>query len=250
MLYLKSTYAYLVVEVGPDERVPAGQRLSFAGDPKVYRRWQKGEPLPPGKVKVAGEPKTYKILQMGDKVEAGQVLALVNPAIPIDDLNVKVTALTAAEADRLAAVETKKEAERRYRRDEGLYSGGTRGTISRDEVEQSRLTWSRYVQEEAAKTAGVAKAQVEVNSALTVLSQYEVRVASSGVVRAIRKRQGEGIKSLDPILQMEIREPDAGPTVREVRSPYRGTVRAVRKRPGDAVAPGEVLVEVTPDRPQ
>jgi RNA polymerase sigma factor (sigma-70 family) len=248
-LYLKATYAYLVVEAGPDERVPADQRLSFAGDSKVYRRWRTGEPLPPGKVRAVGEPKTYKILQIGDWVRAGEVVALVNPAIAIDDLNVKVTMLAAAEADRKAAVETKLEAERRYHRDEALFARGT-NAVSRDEMEQSRLTWSRYVQEEAAKTAAVAKAQVEINSALTVLGQYEVRVASSGVVRAIRKRQGEGVKSLDPILQMEIREPDAGPAVREVRSPCRGTVRAVRKRPGDAVEPGEVLVEVAPDRPQ
>ena len=42
----------------------------------------------------------------------------------------------------------------------------------------------------------------------------------------------------------------ARPEVREVRSPCRGTVRAVRKQIGDAVAPGEVLVEVTPDKPE
>jgi biotin carboxyl carrier protein len=245
----EATFAFLVVEVARDEKVAEGAKLQFPGDPKVYRRWQKGEPLPPGKVKVVGELKTYKTLQTGDSVRAEDVVALVNPAIPIDELNIKVTALAAAEADRLAAVETKKEAERRYRRDEAIFNRGT-NAISRDEMEQSRLTWSRYVQEEAAKTAMLAKAQAEINSALTILGQYEVRVASSGVVRGIYKRTGEGVRNLDPILQMEVREADARPAVREVRSPYRGRVRAVRKQPGDAVAPGEVLVEVAPDRPE
>ena len=205
---IDTTYAYLVVEVTPTEldRIPGDQRLNFAGDSKVYRRWRKGEALPPGKVKVAGEPKTYRLLGTGEPVRAGQVVALVNPAIPIDDLNVKVTALTAAEADRLAAVKTKEEAERRYKRDEALYNGsggGRIGTISRDEVEQSRLTWNRYIQEEAAKTAAVAKAQVEINSALTVLGQCEIRCSISGKVKSLYKQTGEAVKNLESVVQIQ-----------------------------------------------
>jgi RNA polymerase sigma factor (sigma-70 family) len=195
---------FLAVEISQEEfaRAPEGERVVFAGNARKYRRWKETDKIEPGKVTLARKMSAFRRLEEGDRVKEGQLLALVNPALALDELSIKIANLGAAEADRLSSKATKEEAQKRVDTLERARQAAP-GAVSNDEYRGALLTVERYKQEEAAKTAAVWRARLEINQALTTLKMHEVRSPAPGVVRRIYRRAGEAVKALEPVLQIE-----------------------------------------------
>jgi multidrug efflux pump subunit AcrA (membrane-fusion protein) len=195
---------FLAIQITPAEwaKTPESERVTFADTDRKFRRWKKTDRIDPGKVILARQLREFRRLEAGDKVKEGQLLALVNPALALDELSIKIAKLDAAEADRLATQAANEEAGKRVdtivraRR-------GARDAVSDDEYRGAVLAWDRYKQEVVAKTAAVWQAQREVNQALTTLEMHEIRSPVAGVVRRIYRRRGEAVKNLEAVLQIE-----------------------------------------------
>ncbi len=192
------TFALLVIELNKAEKW-TGPTYTIEG--KVYRPLQEGEDIAPEKVKVHKVKRDLRILQVGEHVEPGQLLAIVNPSIPIDEVNSKVAKLDAAEADVRVSEKTKLEAEKRYASATQAYRGKA---VSEDDWRAAKLAWDRYIEEERAKRMAVKQAQAEVQAALTTLKMCEVRASVPGIIRDIYKHpRGEAIKNLESILSIQ-----------------------------------------------
>jgi biotin carboxyl carrier protein len=192
------TVAFLVLALDKDETWTGP---TYTIDGKLYRPWKEGEELVPDKVRVHREKRDLRNLQVGDDVEPGQLLALVNPLLAIDEMITKVAKLHAAAADRRVAEKTWLEAEMRYASATHAYRGRA---ISADDWRAAKLTRDRYNEENNAKRAAVRQAQAEVQAALTTLHMYEIRSDTRGTIIGFAKKAGEGIKSLETVLQIEV----------------------------------------------
>jgi RNA polymerase sigma factor (sigma-70 family) len=194
--------SFLAVEITPEEfaKTPEGERVVVPG--RKYRRWKEADPIEPGRVILVRQRRELRRLAAGEKVKEGQLLALVNPALAVEELSVKLAKLDAAEADRLSAQATKEEAQKRVDAIVKVRKAA-RPAVSNDEYRAAVLTWERYKQEEVAKTAAVWQAQREVHAALTVLKMYEVRSPVAAVVRRIYRIRGEAVKALESVVQIE-----------------------------------------------
>jgi WD40 repeat protein len=198
---------YLVIEIRPNEKVDPKYVIPLP-DPnnpkatKPYRRVIEGEYLEPEKLQVVREKVFYRKIDVSDVIEAGQVLALINPALALDELSIKVAQLDGSEADVRASKKTKEEAERRYT---SLLDQERRvpGSVSRDDMQGALLSVHRYTEEETAKRKAVIKAQREVNAAMTTLDMHEIKSAVPGVVRAVYKNRGDAVKNLEPVLEIQ-----------------------------------------------
>ncbi len=201
---LKAELPFLAVEVTPEEfsKTPESERVSFFGNSRKYRRWKATDKVEPNRVVVARQTREFRRLEAGEKVKEGQLLALINPALAVDELSVKIAKLDGAEADRLASKAMKEEAQKRVDTIR-IARRAARGSVSDDDYRGAVLTAERYAQEEVAKTSAVFQAQREVHQALTVLKMHEVRSPADGVVRRLYRRGGEAVRSLESVLQVE-----------------------------------------------
>ena len=168
----------------------------------VYRRWQEGDPLEPGKVVMAFEQKRFFKLREGEWVKKGQLLALVDPTVQINDVSSKVAKMVQAEAEFQEAIKTKEEAIRRAKSSELLYSKG-KGYISEDDYQAALLNRDRYIQEQEVKDSARNVASEELSASLTLLKQHEIRASIPGLVKVIYRHQGESVKNLDPVVQIQ-----------------------------------------------
>jgi WD40 repeat protein len=198
-------FADLVIEIPAGEVVPPAEQITVPGAPVRCRKARPTDTLLPGRTYVHRYKVQMRVLDIGDKVEKGQLVALVNPALAIDDLEVKRAKLDAAEADRRAARANKEEAKKRY---ESMTDQRRkyRNSVSDEDYRAAKLYWDRYVQEELAKAATQVQAQRELSGALTQLRMHEIHAAIPGVVKILYKNTGDAVKSLDQVLQLQ--DPD------------------------------------------
>jgi RNA polymerase sigma factor (sigma-70 family) len=199
---------FLAVEVGAGESVPKGEEvivLNSDGKPdgRRYRRWKTGDKLDAGKLKVCKERKLYRRLEVGDRIQKGDLVAVIDSALVVEELVVRIAKLDAAAADEGAAIKTRDEAERRFYRDRALRTR-VATAISEDELRASELTWQRFAEEVKARDAGVVVAQANLRKELTILRQHEVRSSLDGVVRVIDKHPGEAVKALESVLRLKL----------------------------------------------
>jgi WD40 repeat protein len=198
-------FADLVIEIPAGERVPLAEQIVVPDVPVRCRKARDTDTLLPGRTHVSRRKVQMRVLDIGDKVEKGQLVALVNPALAIDDLEVKRAKLDAAEADRLAARANKEEAHRRYDSMTEQRRKYPR-SVSDEDYRAAKLYWDRYIQEELSKAAAVVQAQRELSGALTQLRMHEIHAAIPGVVKILYKNTGDAVKSLDQVLQLQ--DPD------------------------------------------
>jgi multidrug efflux pump subunit AcrA (membrane-fusion protein) len=167
-----------------------------------------GEKVPPDQVVVvkAGDEETkYRRLREGDTVEEGQLLARVDDTLARDEVAGRRAAVDAARADWQASVKTRDEAEERYTTISRRYHGGP-GSVSLEDYRGAKLTYDRYVFEEVARKAAVAKAEAELRQAQTALRMHEIRSPVRGCVRDIYKNRGEAVRALEPVVQVRVAE--------------------------------------------
>ena len=168
----------------------------------IYRRWHEGDPLVPGKIEVVFEEKKFRKLHEGEWVKAGQLLALVDTTVQANDVASKIGKLETAEYDYTAAGKTKEEAGRRAMESERLYEKGG-NFISKDTYYADLLNRDRYIEEEKEKDAARRVAGEELSASISLLKLYEIRASIPGIVKVIYRHQGEAVKNLDPVVQIQ-----------------------------------------------
>jgi RNA polymerase sigma factor (sigma-70 family) len=188
-------------------------------------------------LKVGKEERVCRRLKVGDTVEAEQLLARVDDRVARNEVAVKEARLQVSEADLRAAVKTKEEAKKRY---DVLLKALAARAVAQEEVDAAKLTWDRYVEEENAKRAQVTQAQRELETAQVLLSMHEVRSPVRGVVKAIYKQRGEGVKALEPVVGIRQQEKGAAAPVERPR-PAR--VEVPSEREGVLVLVGSEIKE-------
>jgi WD40 repeat protein len=215
-------------EIGPGENVPESQRVSATlgyvlvpateedaakpesvirySDNTLWRRMREGDVPEPNRIRMLRVKKEYKQINLGDEVKAGETVALVDPVLALNELAIKVASLNAAEAERRASQETKKEFERRVA---GIEDSNRKvpGSVSKDDYESAKLQVRRYAEEETAKRGAVIKTQQELIQAQTVVAKHEIHAAMSGRIKVIYKYRGDAVKELEPVLQIQSRDP-------------------------------------------
>ncbi len=177
---------------------------AYKKDPRfpIYRRWHEGDPLQPGKVEVVFEQKVFRKLREGEWVHQGQLLAMVDTTVQVNDVSSKVAKMVTAEADYRAAIKTKEEAIRRAASAEFLYQKG-KGYISEDDYRAALLNKDRYIEEEHSKDAARQVAGEELSASISLLKLHEVRASIPGIIKVIYRHQGEAVKNLDPVVQIQ-----------------------------------------------
>jgi multidrug resistance efflux pump len=244
-----ATVAYLVVEAGPNEPVKPDQ-VFRRSDGGTWRRLRENELPEPGRVVLHRVKKEFRHLGVGDEVKAGQTVGLVDPVLALNDLQIKLAALSGAEADRRAARKTREEAERRMLAMEES-NRKVPGSVSRDDYQGAVLTFHRDREEEAAKQSAVVKAQQELVRAQALVGMHEIRAPRAGVIRALDKEGGDVVKALETVLTLEIpggkRPAPAGAgreRVRDVRGRRDGVLVLLGSevKDGEPVAPEQTVM--------
>jgi WD40 repeat protein len=141
----------------------------------------------------------YRPLKEGDIVSEGQLVALLDDSLPRAETMIKKAKLKAAEADKVSSEKTREESFQRWQTQKKLYASNIRAT-SLEDVRGAELTYNRYVYETTGKEEGIKVAQEELNQAKATLDMYEIRSKIPGVIKTISKKDGESIKSLDPVM--------------------------------------------------
>jgi multidrug efflux pump subunit AcrA (membrane-fusion protein) len=158
-------------------------------------------------VKVGDTKKVFRKLKVGDKVEAGQMLALIDPVLALDDLAIFKSRVESAKAEYDTAAMTRDEALKRYERLKKLKADNV-GAVSEEEIRSAQGIYGRHVAEMAGKAPVVKTAELEMNRAMTVVRQFEVRTGVKGVVTHIHVRPGEAVKKFEPVIRIKIAEED------------------------------------------
>jgi len=201
--YYREKLGFLVTEAREGDNVKPEQSIIFPDNPKKkFRYVSKGESFNPGQVCVVQVEFLFRRLEVGDAVKKDQLVALVDSVVALDELVIKTTRFSGAEADRLASEKTRDEARKQF---ESIARGmqAQPRTVSVEDARAAELTWQRSIQEEIAKAAAVRQAEHELRGTLNQLRQYEVRAGLSGVVTALYRAPGEAVKALEPVLQIQ-----------------------------------------------
>jgi len=172
-------------------------------DGRQYRPLGKREEVRPNKVRIHRVEKWFLPVKEETKVQPGQALALIDPVLAVDELASRLAKLDAAEADRIASEKVRDFHKAQYDTRVDMYR---KGSATREEVNEAKGGYDRYVQEMISKGEAVKVAGRELRMAETVLGQHQVRSRVSGVVTKIYKHTGEGVKSLEPVLQVRLEE--------------------------------------------
>jgi WD40 repeat protein len=149
--------------------------------------------------------KIYRRLDRNNIVKPGEMVAMIDPAIALAELEAKRAKVIAARATYEASRATKQEAQARLSRlDELKRSGGTSRIVADEEYSAAVLLRDRYYQEEISKREEIKLAEVEVQQAEIVYSQHEIRnkMTGAGVIKAIFKQRGDAVKANETIMEL------------------------------------------------
>jgi hypothetical protein len=141
----------------------------------------------------------YRRLRDGEHVEKDQVIAMVDNRLANAEVASKEAKLTASDADYKAAIETRNEAEERWKTADKLFKGG-QVIISREDWRGAFVTWERYKSEAVSKYQAIFVAKEDLNEARTVAEMHDVRAKIAGRVKTIYKTSGEVVKREDPVI--------------------------------------------------
>jgi WD40 repeat protein len=145
----------------------------------------------------------YRPLEEGDFVEFEQVVAVIDPALAINDLAGKETKLIAARADHVASKDILVESKKRWERLKDLQRQGKQ-IVTDEEFGTAQVTYYKYLGEEVTKAQAILLADAEKAQANLILTQHflKSKLPGKSIVKKIYKYSGEGIKAQEPILQL------------------------------------------------
>ncbi|MBI1918513.1 MAG: HlyD family efflux transporter periplasmic adaptor subunit [Planctomycetes bacterium] len=193
---------FLAIEITAEEAKRPGVKAYRTADQKSWRRWDKLDPVDPGKLKVLSEKRSFELIWPRMSVEEGELIGLIDPSVARNDTQIKIAKLSASEAEWRASGKTKDEALKRY---ESLLKAAqlAPGSVSPEELRGAKLTWERYIEDENAKLHAINVAREELQQALTLLSLHEIRAKISGEVKEINKYLGEAVREQDQVLLIQ-----------------------------------------------
>jgi len=206
--------SYLYIEMKPDETAPADEiqqarvtRETGAVETVRYRRVHDSDDIAEAWRLDRLKPlnRELRLLKEGDEVKEGQLLALVDPALTLDESDIKKTKYYAARADFAASEKTRDEAKERYDTLMRLYRGATPGSAPYEEVRGGKLTFDRYLFEAIKNGEAIKQADRELSQMLTQTKMHEIRAkitGGTGVVKVIYKQKGDAVKNQEPVLQL------------------------------------------------
>jgi RNA polymerase sigma factor (sigma-70 family) len=170
---------------------------------KWYRPLTKREEVRANKVRIYRAEKWFLPVKEGTTIKPGQLLALTDPVTAADDLAIKLAKFDAAEAGRVAEEKQRDEYKDRWMRADKLYK---QGAGSYEDVTAAKLAYDYHVYETIHKTEDLKVAAGELRMAQTILEMHEVRSKVRGVVTKVTRYAGEGVKSLEPVVQVRLEE--------------------------------------------
>ncbi|MBI3822323.1 MAG: hypothetical protein HY289_06550, partial [Planctomycetes bacterium] len=156
---------------------------------------------------VVGE-KSFKFFRKhydGKYVTEGQMLAMIQPAKAIADVEAKNAKVRLAMAEREAAIAGEAESLERYQRAIILYRKNP-PAISKEDLGAARLTWEKLKGEMLAKIEGVKVAEVERKTALIDLSFFEIRGVQPfklSQIKTVVKQTGTAVKQFDTLMVLQ-----------------------------------------------
>jgi multidrug resistance efflux pump len=123
-------------------------------------------------------------------------------------LRIAKARLSVAEEEYKGSYQTYQEAEIRYEAGRKLYERNP-PLISAEEFREKKLARDKFHTEAEAKKAHITVAEGEVANAQILLDMHEIRSPVNGVLRAILRRPGEGVKALDPVVEIVPQNPQS-----------------------------------------
>jgi WD40 repeat protein len=146
--------------------------------------------------------KTYRPLDRNDVVAPGEMVAMVDPSLALAELDAARMKKVAAEADLEASKATYREAQFRLDRLDKLRAQRLVGLVTEEEYSAAVLYRDRYKQEEVSKGEAVRLSRVEIDKALTILHQHEIRnrTGFTGIIKTLYKQRNEAVKAQEPVL--------------------------------------------------
>jgi WD40 repeat protein len=136
----------------------------------------------------------------GDLVKKGQTLVQLDDRLPDADVKIKLAKVEAAKADCTASEKTRDESHARWQTQIRLMA---KNATSNEDVRAAELTYVRYVQEAVSKKEAINLANEELNQARVVLDMHKLESAGDGRVKTIYRKNGESVKNLEPVLQVD-----------------------------------------------
>jgi RNA polymerase sigma factor (sigma-70 family) len=152
-------------------------------------------------IRYGGENHVFIKLKEGDRVEAGQTLLRLDDRLARNELQIAHAKMNACKADLATSKRVVEEAVARYQTAEGLYNRVPK-MIGAEEYREKLLAMQKYKEDTVAKEAAVKVAQLEIQKAEIILDMHIVSSPVRGVIRAIYKLPGEGVKALEPVIEI------------------------------------------------
>jgi len=148
--------------------------------------------------------KKYRRWKEGDMVKKDQMLAMVDPSIALTDCLMKRAKITAAQADWKASEEILKVYTERVVLYQNAKTTGGKYAISMEDFTNTQLTRDKYAQEVLQKMEAINLAVKESEASDTNYYFHEIRnkIPGESIIKFIYKNQGEGVKNLEPIMQL------------------------------------------------
>jgi WD40 repeat protein len=150
-------------------------------------------------VKEGDKETSYRILKEDDEVSDGMLLGRLDDRVARDEYIAKTGKVTMADAEYKTAVSTRDEALVRWKRLERLGPGGA---AAKEEIDERRLAYEKYLNDVTSKKEAINQAKLEANQALTILRLHEIHSPVAGVIKTVYRHPGEALKNLDPVLQV------------------------------------------------
>ena len=167
--------------------------------------------LAPNNTKLLGEKKPIKVasprdgiiltfnkLKEGDRVKADQIIARLDDRLAQIDVELARIKLAAAKFELEASEKVFKEAETRYI----IALKAPRGTYDAEAIREKKLGMEKFQAEVDIKKEAVNLASFDVRRAEILLDMHVIRSPVRGVIRVIHKNRGEGVKALEPVLEI------------------------------------------------
>ena len=123
-------------------------------------------------------------------------------------LRIAKARLSVAEEEYKGSYQTYQEAEIRFDAARKLFERNP-PLIGAEEFREKKLGRDKFLTEAGAKKAHIAVAEGDVRNAEILLDMHEIRSPVNGVVRAILRRPGEGVKALDPVMEIVPQSPQS-----------------------------------------
>ncbi len=148
--------------------------------------------------------KVYRPLKEGNIVKEGDMLALIEPSVAETDRMMKKAKYLAAQADQKASEEILSATTKRL----VIYhqtNHGNKKVISPEEMTNLELTQAKYAQEVVQKIQAVNLAINEMQASELNYLYHEIRckIPGESAIKVIYKNPGDGVKSLEPIMQLQ-----------------------------------------------